>query len=194
MNCLNMNKKMYKSVKAGDLLISEPFLQDENFVRSVVLICENNENGSFGLVLNKLSILKLNELIDNISPLECDVYVGGPVEQNTLHFIYNGDCLFDSSIKLKEDLWWGGSFDELMEMLRIGKIEEWKIRFFLGYSGWASGQLEEELAEKTWIVCETAEVESVFTASPEELWRIILKNMGGEYKQLANYPIDPRLN
>ncbi|WP_106565719.1 YqgE/AlgH family protein [Cecembia rubra] len=189
-----MENKMNKSVKAGDLLISEPFLQDENFVRSVVLICENNENGSFGLVLNKLSILKLNELIDNINPLECEVYVGGPVEQNTLHFIYSGDCLFDTSIQLREDLWWGGDFDEFLELLKLGKIEESKIRFFIGYSGWASGQLEDELEENTWIVCDTADAESVFRASPEELWRIILKNMGGEFQQLANYPIDPRLN
>ncbi|MGY6744892.1 MAG: YqgE/AlgH family protein [Cecembia sp.] len=189
-----MNENENKSVAAGNLLISEPFLQDENFVRSVVLLCENNENGSFGLVLNKLSILKLKELIDDISSLDCDVYVGGPVEQNTLHFIYRGSRLFEESIQLGEDLWWGGDFDELLERLKLGKIQENSIRFFIGYSGWGAGQLDDELQDKTWIVCEKIDSESIFTASPEELWRIILKNMGGEYQQLANYPIDPRLN
>lgn len=189
-----MNEGKNKSVSAGNLLISEPFLQDENFVRSVVLVCENNENGSFGLVLNKLSILKLNELIDNISSLQCDVYVGGPVEQNTLHFIYRGDKLLDASIQLAEDLWWGGEFDELLEFMKMGKIEEKDIRFFIGYSGWATGQLDSELEENTWIVTNKIDTKSIFSASPDDLWRIILKNMGGEYQQLANYPIDPRLN
>ena len=189
-----MDENKNKAVASGNLLISEPFLQDENFVRSVVLLCENNENGSFGLVLNKLSILKLNELIDDISGLACDVYVGGPVEQNTLHFIYQGPKLFDSSIQLAHDLWWGGDFDDLLELLKLGKIEEGRIRFFIGYSGWAAGQLEDELAENTWIICQKIDTENIFNASPEELWRIILKNMGGDYQQLANYPIDPRLN
>jgi putative transcriptional regulator len=189
-----MNDDKNKPVSAGNLLISEPFLQDENFVRSVVLVCENNENGSFGLVLNKLSILKLSELIDDISSLACDVYVGGPVEQNTLHFIYCGKRLFDTSVQLAEDLWWGGDFDGILEHLKLGKMDEDNTRFFIGYSGWASGQLDNELEEKTWIVTNRIDTQSIFTASPDELWRIILKNMGGEYQQLANYPIDPRLN
>ena len=189
-----MSNDNHTSPKPGNLLISEPFLQDENFVRSVVLICENNENGSFGLVLNKLSILKLNEIIDNVESLDCEVYVGGPVEQNTLHFIYCGEQLFDSSVQLGNDIWWGGDFDELLGLMKRGKIKENNVRFFIGYSGWAQDQLNIELGEKTWIVCDTLDSESVFFSSPEELWRIILKNMGGEYKQLANYPIDPRLN
>jgi putative transcriptional regulator len=189
-----MSKGKHMSVKVGDLLISEPFLQDENFVRSVVLVCENNENGSFGLVLNKLSILRLNELIDNILPLECQVYVGGPVEQNTLHFIYRGQQLYDNSIQLGEDLWWGGDFDDLLESMKVGKISEEDIRFFIGYSGWSEGQLDNELNENTWIVCSKVDTDSVFLASPDDLWKIILRNMGGEYQQLANYPIDPRLN
>lgn len=178
----------------GHLLISEPFLQDENFVRSVILICENNENGAFGLVLNKLSILKLNELIDELDFLNTEVYVGGPVEQNTLHFIYSGQKLLDGSISLGENMWWGGSFEQLILKLNASEIDLEDIRFFIGYSGWSAGQLESELEEKTWIVCEKLETESIFKSSPEELWRVILKKMGGEYQVLANYPIDPRLN
>lgn len=189
-----MSNSMNISPQPGYLLISEPFLQDENFVRSVILVCENNENGSFGLVLNKLSILKINELIDDIETLDCDVYVGGPVEQNTLHFIYQGERLFDSSISLGEEIWWGGDFDLLLNLMKENKLELNSVRFFIGYSGWAEGQLDQELEENTWIVCKNIDSESIFSSSPEELWRNILKNMGGEYQQLANYPIDPRLN
>ena len=86
-----MSKDELHNPKAGDLLISEPFLQDENFVRSVVLLCEHSEEGSLGLIINKPSILKLGELVEALDFLDKDVFVGGPVEQNTLHFIYFGE-------------------------------------------------------------------------------------------------------
>ena len=180
--------------KSGDLLISEPFLQDENFVRSVILICENNENGSFGLVLNKLSILKLSELVDGTEFLDTVVYVGGPVEQNTLHFIYHGEMALPGSVALAEDLWWGGDFEDLLEKLKTGQMSSDQVKFFIGYSGWAAGQLDNELEEDTWIVCTSADYSGIFGDAADEMWRILLKNMGGEYQQLANYPIDPRLN
>lgn len=182
------------SPQSGSLLISEPFLQDENFVRSVVLLCENNELGSFGLVLNKLSIFKLDELLDGCELRDKEVYVGGPVEQNTLHFIYQGEQLLADSISVGKNLWWGGDFAELMEKHRLGMINTADFRFFIGYSGWEQGQLKEELTENTWIVCDNAYAPNIFLAEPDDLWRVILKNMGGDFQVLANYPIDPRLN
>jgi putative transcriptional regulator len=180
--------------KSGSLLISEPFLQDENFVRSVVLLCENNELGSFGLVLNKLSIFKLDELLEGCELLDKEVYVGGPVEQNTLHFIYCGEQLLDDSVALGDHLWWGGNFNELMEKHKSGLLDIANFRFFLGYSGWEEGQLSDELLENTWIVCDNSHSKKIFKVAPDELWRAILKNMGGDFQVLANYPIDPRLN
>ncbi|MDG1278695.1 MAG: YqgE/AlgH family protein [Algoriphagus sp.] len=180
--------------KPGNLLISEPFLQDENFVRSVVLLCEHNEEGSFGLVVNKPSILKLGELLEELEFLDKEVFVGGPVEQNTLHFIYFGEKQLEGSVSLGADLWWGGDFEMLLEKLRIGSINVENVRFFLGYSGWGSGQLSDELSEDTWIVCQENLEIGNFDYTPEELWRNLLKNMGGEFKVIANYPLDPRLN
>jgi putative transcriptional regulator len=189
-----MNKGETKNPKPGDLLISEPFLQDENFVRSVVLLCEHSEEGSFGLVVNKPSILKLGELVEELNFLDKDVFVGGPVEQNTLHFIYFGEKVLEGSISLGNNLWWGGDFDKLQEKLKLGQFNSESFRFFLGYSGWGSGQLKEELEESTWIICtQNLEIEN-FEYTPEELWKNLLKNMGGEYKVIANYPLDPRLN
>jgi len=189
-----MGTKNILDPRSGSILISDPFLQDENFVRSVVLLCEHNDNGTFGLVLNKLSILKLNELVDNVDSLDVEVYVGGPVEQNTLHFIYYGEKVLEDSINLTDRLWWGGDFDAIVSLLKSGQMNLENVRFFIGYSGWASDQLKGELEENTWIVCEMDCAKNIFVVSPEELWRIILKNMGGQYQVLANYPIDPRLN
>ncbi len=180
--------------KSGCLLISEPFLQDENFVRSVVLLCENNEHGSFGLVLNKLSILKVSDLLDDLDFLDLEVYVGGPVEQNTLHFIYYGDAVLSGSVPLAENLWWGGDFDEFVFKLKNGELDLNNFRFFIGYSGWSEGQLDEELSSNTWIVCDSSYATNIFNSSPDDLWRVLLKNMGGDFQVLANYPIDPRLN
>lgn len=182
------------SPQSGSLLISEPFLQDESFVRSVVLLCDNSEKGAFGLVLNKLSIFKLGDLLEGMEHMESQVYVGGPVEQNTLHFIYRGKKILNGSVQLGENLWWGGDFNELIQKHKAGLAKLEAFRFFIGYSGWSEGQLEAELAEKTWIVSRNDYTCNIFSSDPEELWREILRNMGGEFQVLANYPIDPRLN
>ena len=180
--------------QAGNLLISEPFLQDENFVRSVVLLCEHNAEGSFGLVLNKPSILRLSELVEELSFLDNEIFVGGPVEQNTLHFIYFGENILEGSISIGEGIWWGGAFDDLVENLKTGVMKPSSVRFFIGYSGWGSGQLSDELSENTWIISEDKLGIEVLQNTPDELWRVVLKNMGGEFKVMANYPLDPRLN
>jgi len=179
---------------AGDLLISEPFLQDENFVRSVILLCENNDKGAFGLVLNKLSIVRLGDLVEELPGHDIDVFVGGPVEQNTLHFIYTGKQEISDSISLGNNLWWSGNFGELVSKFRKEEVDFKRFRFFLGYSGWGVGQLQAEIESKTWIVCPHSQGQHIFSSDPDELWKIILKNMGGDYQLLANYPIDPRLN
>lgn len=189
-----MNTDPNKIPIPGNLLISEPFLQDENFVRSVVLLCEHNSEGSFGLVLNKPSILHLNELVEELAFLEAEVFVGGPVEQNTLHFIYFGEKVLEESIMIGDKLWWGGDFEALVENLKKGTLSAESVRFFLGYSGWGPGQLSDELSDKTWIICEEKINEEILDNSPEELWKVLLKNMGGEFKVIANYPLDPRLN
>ncbi|MGM0947208.1 MAG: YqgE/AlgH family protein [Bacteroidota bacterium] len=189
-----MSSDKIPDLSAGDLLISEPFLLDENFTRSVVLLCEHNAEGSFGLILNKPSILKLAEIMDRLSFVDKEVYVGGPVEQNTLHYIYQGKKLLEESIQIGPEMWWGGNFEELALGLQSGNIDIDDFRFFLGYSGWAPDQLKEELIESTWIVCQNALDENTLSYTPDELWRKVLLNMGGDFKLLANYPLDPRLN
>ncbi|WP_226389338.1 YqgE/AlgH family protein [Penaeicola halotolerans] len=184
------------TVKAGDLLISEPYLKDDSFFRSVILVCESNSNGSFGLVLNKLSIVHLSDLIDQVSITDTsdEVYVGGPVEQNTLHYIYKGIKPISGSVHVAGDIYWGGDFDELLDRLKEDTALVDSFRFFMGYSGWEAGQLEKEIEEDTWVLFEQADLSMIWETQSEELWKQCLKDMGGKYKALANYPIDPRLN
>ncbi|WP_242918873.1 YqgE/AlgH family protein [Pontibacter liquoris] len=180
--------------QSGSLLISEPFLGDPNFERSVVLLCNHSEEeGTFGLVLNRMSNLKLSDVIDVFNEsFEAELWIGGPVQHNTLHYIHNLSDL-PQAVQLGEELYWGGDFEKLRTLIGTGDLDPANIRFFLGYSGWTPGQLQEEIDKNVWIVNNNA-ADKLFNLEADKLWRNVLRDMGGKYKVLANYPDDPRLN
>jgi putative transcriptional regulator len=180
--------------KKGDLLISEPFLPDPNFERTVVLLCEHNEEGSFGFILNKPSLLKYSDVIEEAHEFNASLYIGGPVQQDTLHFIHRAGKLVEDSVEIAKGIFWGGNYEQLQVLIDTKQLKPEDFKFFIGYSGWASGQLEMELEEKTWIVSNVATPSQVFDMDPEQLWKTVLNNMGGKFKMISNYPIDPRLN
>ncbi len=180
--------------KRGDFLISEPFLPDPNFERTVILVCEHNEEGTFGLVLNKVTDLTLNDVMEEDFSFLGKLNVGGPVEHNTLHFLHRLDRPIEGSVQIAKDLYWSGSFEEIRILIETGNIEENDIRFFVGYSGWSEGQLREELDRQSWFVKSGASSAQVFDLDADRLWKSILKEMGGKYKVFSNYPADPRLN
>ena len=187
-----MNKA--PQLSKGDLLLSEPFLGDENFERSVILVCEHNEEGSLGFVLNKPSLLTLGDMLDEVSGYNPPLYTGGPVQQNTLHFVHRLPSLAPEANRLGENIYWGGDFEQLLSLINTRQIGSDDIRFFAGYSGWSPGQLAAELSEEAWIVHARASPIQVFDLSPEQLWQEVLRTMGGKYRMFSNYPIDPRLN
>ncbi|MEQ8358176.1 MAG: YqgE/AlgH family protein [Cytophagales bacterium] len=180
-------------VKKGSILISEPFLKDPNFDRSVILICEHNENGTFGLVLNRPIEVKLGEVLEDLEGNAKELLIGGPVQQNTLHFIHKlGNEIIDS-IELANGIYWGGDFEQLKIKIISDSIDLDKIKFFIGYSGWDAGQLDREIEEKSWFVADLGD-NSIFEADSTNMWKRVLEIMGGELKWLANSPSDPRLN
>jgi len=176
----------------GKLLIAEPFLGDPNFERSVVLLCEHNHGGSFGFVLNQLSDLLLNDVLSTPTATNMPLYVGGPVAYNTLHFVHR-IAFLDEAVALGHGIFWGGDFEQMTTLLNIGKISERDVRFFIGYSGWGSSQLDNELRQNSWIVSQT-DADFIFNTPAEHFWRAILRQMGGEYRVKSHYPTDPRLN
>ncbi len=179
--------------KSGDFLISEPFLPDPNFERTVILVCEHNEEGTFGLVLNKITDLTLNDVMEDNFEFLGRLNLGGPVEQNTLHFVHRLEDI-EGSVKIGEGLYWSGSFEQVKILLETGTIEEEDIKFFIGYSGWSEGQLREELDKQSWFVKPKATARQVFDLDADDLWKSILSEMGGKYRVFSNYPVDPRLN
>lgn len=186
--------KQVLSPRRGYFLLSEPFLPDPNFERTVILLCEHNEEGSVGFVLNKPSILKFDEAVEEVQNFDVPLYVGGPVQQDTLHFIHRAGHLLEGSVEIGKNLYWGGNYEQLITIINSGSLESNNFKFFLGYSGWAPGQLEEELKQKSWIIYDRAAEELVFDVDPKLLWKEILKDMGGKFKVFANYPVDPRMN
>ncbi len=178
----------------GDLLISEPYLPDPNFERTVILICEHDENGTFGFVLNKKANVQLADVVEEVGSYEADLFVGGPVQQDTLHFIHRSDQLIESSNKIAENVYWGGSYEELLGLVNTRAIQATDVRFFVGYSGWSPGQLMDEMKAHSWIVFKQVTSEMIFDWDNQDLWKACLKSMGGKYKLISGYPKDPRLN
>jgi len=178
----------------GKILLSEPFLGDTTFERSVVLLCEHNDNGAFGFMLNKSTSLTINAVLEETVPFEKDLFLGGPVAQDSLFFlIRQNQAILDGAMHIKDDLYWGGDFEHLKELIKEEVLDINNCRFFLGYSGWSEEQLEAELESKSWIVTDIHS-EEMFVKNPQSMWQNILRKMGGNYKALSNYPIDPRLN
>lgn len=177
----------------GRLLLSEPFLPDPNFERTVVLLCEHNEKGSFGFVLNKPTATPLEDLVEDISDFKEIVHIGGPVERDTLHFIHKSGDL-EGGVDLGNGLFWGGNFRRLVSHINAKTIQGNDLKFFAGYSGWAEGQLQQELDANSWIVTPNATAKLVFDSGADMLWKKVLRELGGRYNVYSNYPTDPRLN
>ncbi len=180
------------TLRPGVLLVAPPMLQDPNFKRSVVLLCEHSGEGSFGLMLNRPLDLQLKDVLEDIAPFEDHLSLGGPVEPNTLHFLHRFEEV-PQAIRVADDIYWGGEFEAIKDLARSGQAHGESLRFFLGYAGWTTGQLGQEVEAGGWILAE-ADSSRVFPEEPFRLWRLILRNMGGEYAVLANFPDDPRLN
>ncbi len=178
---------------AGILLIADPFLKDPNFLRTVILLCEHKEQGSFGFVLNKQIEQTLDELITNLEGYSLPVYYGGPVQMNTIHFLHQYPDLIPESVKVSKDIYWGGNFETLTALIKNNSIDFNKIKFFIGYSGWGDGQLTGELEEKSWLTV-SANHKLVFNTGYNEIWKGSLQALGGEYEMMINFPIDPQLN
>jgi len=178
--------------KQGRILISEPLLSDTYFKRSVVLITEHSDKGAVGFVLNKPVDLPLNEVLADFPDFNAKVYVGGPVAKDTIHFLHTLGQLVPNSVHVMDNIYWGGDFDSLKELITEGIVEPSQVRFFLGYSGWSPNQLEDEIDENAWIVTKV-DSEKIMSAD-KDIWKETLNKLGKKYKVWANFPENPAMN
>jgi putative transcriptional regulator len=180
--------------KTGSVLISEPFLADNYFSRSVIYLCDHNEKGSFGFVLNKFLDTNLSERIDGFPSIDFKVSMGGPVDTSNLYYLHSfGDSL-NGSYPVTDELSIGGDFEQMKSIITQipGKARE--IRFFVGYSGWETGQLEAELAEKSWIVLNNIPSSVIMNSENEQLWNDLMVRLGGKFELMSKFPVNPSDN
>ena len=176
------------------MLISEPFMQDPNFKRSVVLLTEYADEGTLGYVLNHRSNLFLKDLLPDCNEAMYPVFIGGPVENDTLHFIHRCPDRMNSGIEVSEGLYWGGNFEALILLINNQQIAEDEIRFFVGYSGWSDGQLKNEIEQHSWLITNDYNPQILFIGDEENLWREVVIAMGPKYAHIANFPENPMWN
>lgn len=181
------------SPEKGDLLLSEPFLIDSNFSRVVILLCEHNDEGSFGLILNNTLEIEINELVTDFPEAKIPVGFGGPVERNQLFYVHRNPAI-EGCATIKEELYLGGDYTEIKRLITINEMTPENLRFFIGYTGWSKGQLQGEVDELSWVVMKKAENFSVFNLVDDDLWRELISQLGGKYKLMADYPLNPADN
>jgi putative transcriptional regulator len=173
----------------GQLLLDGGKLRGSFFSRTVVLICQHDEEGAFGLVLNKPTENKVGEVLmaevaDDLK--EQLLFLGGPVQPEALSVIHSDTFLPDGNVMANVRL--EHSLESLME-LGASYSPSQKVRIFAGYAGWTSGQLEAEMKRESWLI-HPASVELIFQSDPVTLWQNILRQKGWEYRLLAEGPED----
>ncbi len=185
-----MDRKLnQEEVKKGILLLAEPFLMEDSFKRSVILIVEHDEEGSVGFMLNKPIGQHINDLIQDFPEFDAPVYYGGPVSNDSLHYIHDRGDILDGSIEISKGVYWSGDYDQLKFLINAGMIKPHNIRFFVGYSGWSSGQLMDEMQYGSWIPIDM-DPNYTFQLGHEKLWTTILEHKGKVYSVIAQIPPD----
>jgi putative transcriptional regulator len=184
----------FAMIQIGQLLIAEPHLAiDRDFGKSVILITEVNTQGVVGFIINKPLSIRLNDVVSQTKN-NLQVFNGGPVEFEHLYFIHQIPEKIEGGIRLTNELYWGGSFEQATDLLKQGELDSKHIRFFMGYSGWTYKQLLDEIAEQSWIVVADFNLNDLLKSTPNDLWKTLLAKQGEIYQEWINTPDDPRLN
>ncbi len=178
---------MNGEINSGKVLLAQPFMIDPNFKRAAVLICEHENEGSLGFIMNKSLDMKITELLGDFPEFESYVHYGGPVQTDTIHYMHNVGNLLEDSQKIVNGVYWGGDFEKLKFLISSEMVHPGNIRFFVGYCGWSSGQLSEEMHYGSWL---TADMHAnyLFKGRPENLWKKAMRNKGKNYTVIAQMP------
>jgi len=174
-------------IETGTLLLAEPFMEDFNFKRSAVLICDHHGEGDLGFIINKPLNMGINDLISDFPKFESNVFYGGPVHTDSIHYIHTTGEILDDSQPIGSGLYWGGDFKKLKFLIQSELIQPKDIKFFIGYSGWSENQLHEEIETGSWIITEMNS-NYLFKFSHHKLWKKILHTIGNNYSIIAEIP------
>ncbi len=177
----------------GKILISEPFLPDTFFNRSIVYLTDHTPEGSVGFILNKNLSINVSDAVNGFEEWNESLCMGGPVSPDTLHYLHCLGDIIPKSVWIDENIFWGGDIETIRLLIREKLIKKNQIRFFLGYSGWAAGQLEKELNENSWVI---AKIKSdiVLNNQFDDAWKRVLRGFKNKYRIWADFPESPDMN
>jgi putative transcriptional regulator len=178
----------YNSLQ-GQLILDGGKLHGSFFHRSVVLICQHDAEGALGLILNRSTENKVGQaLVANLpeSVKEQSLFIGGPVQPQTLSFLHSDEYLPGANVMTNLNL--GHSIDALVDLSESFSVTQ-KLRLYAGYAGWSAGQLDNEMSRRDWLV-HPATLELVFHPDPDQLWKKIMKQKDVKSRLLADSPDD----
>lgn len=184
----------YSQIQKGTFLIATPDIDAGFFFRGVILVCEHNPNGSFGLLINKALDLELPEEIINAQQLanpHIGIRAGGPVQTNQMMLLHSSNQIEQQTLKVCDGVYLGGDLQFLQES--ITNANGPYIHLCFGYTGWGNAQLEREFLDGHWFLY-PATADHIFQVPPEKLWQTLLREMGGKYATLSMIPEDLSLN
>jgi putative transcriptional regulator len=182
-----------KEIKTGKILIADPFLQDGEFTRSIILLTSFEKDNTMGFVLNKPTDVKVHEVFADFPDFNSKVFIGGPVDQNLLFFVHICGDLIPNSIPITKNVYFGGDFETMKTLIETKKITNKDIRFFLGYAGWGEEQLKEEIHNEAWLVG-GFKLSYLTTLKPNQMWHKAIKSEKPEYGVYSEFPFTPSLN
>src|SRR6266478_5230593 len=177
-----------KSLK-GQFILDNGKLRGSPFHRTVILICQHDAEGAFGLILNRSTSNHVGDaLVAKLPQAVKDetLFLGGPVQPQALSFLHNDAYLPDANVMPNLNV--GHSLDNLLEIADSYSSTQ-RLKIFAGYAGWSSGQLDDEMKRETWMT-HPASLEMIFHPEPDTLWQQILRDKGWKYKLIAEAPED----
>lgn len=183
---------MQPPVGPGTFLVASPILRDPNFARTVVLLCEHDdEEGSMGLVINRPTEVTLDRAVEGVAENpEQHLWYGGPVQRDVV-LVLHREIGVEGARSVCDGMSLGGEPDLILDLLRGPRCKD--VRVFSGYSGWSAGQLRDELEAGSWIVS-PAVARVVFETEAGSIWETVLRSLGPRYAYLTGLPLDPRVN
>ena len=188
--------KPVNQVAAGTFLVASPLLQDPNFVRTVVLMCEYGPEGSWGLVVNRRTALTFGELLDDL-PFPAagggPVFWGGPCETSRMQVLHSLRDRTPEVPDVTAGIRIGLEPERFRDAVAEVRLPGEALHAYVGHAGWGAGQLDAESEAGSWILA-SADARIVFETEPEEAWDAVLEDLGAGFSRLATFPADPRLN
>jgi putative transcriptional regulator len=191
---IDLSFKNSRFPRKGSVLLSDPFLNDSYFSRSVIILCDYSKEGAFGFVLTNYLELDLAKIDSSFPVKNAKISVGGPVDNEHIFYIHQFGDRVEESIQIMDDLFFGGNYNQLQELINEKEENQKKVRFFLGYSGWSSEQLIEELKENSWIVVNNINGNEIINTSNQDFWKYCMEKQGDRFKIISKFPKNPNEN